>query len=262
VAADAVTEPLSPNNPRIKHLAKLVRDRRARRDEHMLVVDGPRALSTYFESGGSIEAVFTDEPNQSILRGIDPGLVNLVERSVLDRISDSVTPQGVLAVGRYDRLDLDTFLGTSPPPVTVVLDAVQDPGNVGAVVRIAAAFGAAVVCGGGCADAFSPRAVRASAGTIAAVAVLADVEAAVALAGMQRHGVRVIGTAMTGGVAPDAVKVSGPVAIVVGSEGAGMSDSVEALVDSNITVPMRAPVESLNVAVTVGIVLYHLRSLD
>lgn len=252
-----MTAPLSPNNPRIKQLARLVRDRSARRDENKLVVDGPRALRTYFEAGAAVDAVYTDDEDRDDIDFVDDSLVHIVERSVLDRISDAASAQGVLAVAPFTTADLASV---EVEDTVVVLDGVQDPGNVGAVIRVAVATGAAVIVAHGSADPYSPRAVRASAGTTATARVVTEVAAADALEHLGRAGFNRVGAAMTGGVDPTRVDVSKPVAVVLGSEGAGLSPAVEAALDGHVTLAMNAPVESLNVAVTAGIVLYGLRS--
>ena len=251
-----MTAPLSPSNPRIKRLARLVRDRSARRDEHTLVVDGPRALRTFADCGATLESVFTDDPERNDVEFIDPAVVHVVERHVLDRISDAASAQGVLALAQFEPCILDDLDDAN---VVVLLDAVQDPGNVGAVVRIAAATGAGVVVANGSADPYSPRAVRASAGNIAATRGVDGVSAADALRHFETAGFSRIGAAMAGGDDPRELDRSRPVVIVLGSEGAGLSDEVEAHLDGHVTLSMRAPVESLNVAVTAGIVLYQLR---
>ena len=238
----------------MRGLAKLVRDRTARRDEQRLVIDGPRALSTFLDAGGVVEAVFADAAERVPSTLPDDVAVYLVERRELDRIADSSTPQGLLAVGRFVPVSLDR-VATNATKI-VVLDGVQDPGNVGAVVRVAAAAGVdALIAAKGTADVSSPRAVRASAGTIAMLDVVVGVSAAEAVEVLQTAGVTTVATAMDG--EPMSTPISADrVAWVFGAEGPGVSAEVLAAVDHRVAVPMAAPVESLNVAVTAGIVLY------
>jgi RNA methyltransferase, TrmH family len=232
-----------------------VRDRRARRDEDLLVVDGPRALATFSAAGGVIEAVFVDDPER-VPDGVDAKAVWAVDRAELDRISDAATPQGMLAIGRSRVVPLER---AAEHRLIVVLDGVQDPGNVGAVVRVAAACGVgALIATTGCADPTSPRAVRASAGTIAMMDLVVGVDSAVAVVALQRAGVRVIATAMDGSIGLGDLGSGQPTAIVLGSEGAGVSPAALELADDTVSLPMVAPVESLNVAVTAGVVLYGL----
>ncbi len=249
---------ISPNNPRIKRLARLIRDRRARRDENKLVVDGPRALRTFVAGGGTLEAVFTDRPDQPAVResvGADIS-VFVVERSTLDRLSDAVGPQGILAIGDAVRR---TIADIADRPRVVVLDGIQDPGNVGAIVRVAAAVGAAVVCSTGCADPTSPRAVRGSAGTVSAVDIVADIDLRTALDALSDAGHTIVGLTMDATATLGDIDQTSLVTIVLGGEGNGLSEAALDRLDTTVALPMNEPVESLNVAVSAGIVLYGLR---
>lgn len=250
--------PLAATNRQVRWLARLIRDPRARRDEGVLVVDGPRALATFTEAGGELTAIFADDPARSDLAGVvarAPGaVVHHVARSTLDRIADASGPQGLVGVGRWRAADLAAVVSHRR---VVVLDAVADPGNVGAIVRVAAAVGAAVVCGEGCADPRSPRAVRSSAGTVAAVDVVSDVAVAAALDALRSAGHRLVGTAADGEPFAD-LDAGGFITVVLGSEGAGLGTAARERIELTLAVPMRPPVESLNVAVTAGVVLYGL----
>lgn len=231
-----------------------MRDRTARRDEERLVIDGPRALSTFVAAGGTIEAVFVDDDARLSEIGVGTGTdVFVVERGALDRISDAATPQGVLAIGASRLVALDD----ADAPSWVILDGVQDPGNVGAVVRVAAAAGVKlVVAATGTADPTSPRAVRASAGTVAMVDLVVGDDAVDAVRMAQAAGLRVAATAMDGSSTLAEVAAMDRVAWVFGAEGRGVHPDVLAAVDYTVSLPMTAPVESLNVAVTAGVALY------
>ncbi len=180
-----------------------------------------------------------------------------VEPQVLDRLADADTPQGVLAVvARHDA----TLAEVARRPRLVLLDGIQDPGNAGAVVRTAAAAGFdAVIAGIGTADLWSPRAVRASAGAVFAVQVVRRVDAVEALRVTGEHGHVRVGAATGGSTDVDALEPAPAMTLVLGSEAHGVSDVALAEVDLRVGVPMRPPVESLNVAVTAGIVMYRMR---
>jgi len=258
-----VTEPLSANNPRVKRLARLTRDRKARRDECAFVVEGPRAINTFLacRNAARVEAIFVDDVER-LDDSFDIGVgvrVHVVDRGLLDRIGNAETPQGMVAVAEMTNLGLVALEGTK---LGVIVDGVQDPGNVGAIVRVAAAMGAeCVICVSGCADPFSPKAVRASAGTIGAVAIVSDVEDSAVIEAAAEHGFTLIGATMSGGVGLDAINVDGPVGLVLGSEGAGLSQTLVAALGQRVTIDMASPVESLNVAVTAGILLHGLRPM-
>lgn len=199
-----------------------------------------------------------DDKGPQLAQAIDRGLeVFEVEPSVLDAIADTDTPQGILAVARVESPTLDALSEASR---VVVLDAVQDPGNAGAVVRTAAAAGFdAVVAASGTADLWSPKAIRSSAGTVFSLEVVRRVEIAEALDHLCAGGHTVAVTAMDGEDVTTKVDFDEKMTLVLGSESAGVSAEAMARADHVWSVPMATPVESLNVAVSAGIVMYAMR---
>lgn len=182
--------------------------------------------------------------------------VERVRDSTLKGLSDTATPQGVLAVAEIPRPRLEAL---SPTGVSVilVLHGVQDPGNLGTLARSAAAFGcAALVCLPGTVDPWNGKAVRASAGALFRLPVVQT--AAEALAGwLGRHGFLLLG-ADAGGAPIGDDPAGGRVALMVGNEGAGLDEAARSWCDRLVSVPMPGGTESLNVAVAGGILLYEL----
>lgn len=181
-----------------------------------------------------------------------------VDAAVLDGLADSDSPRGLLALARLPRTGCAS-LPAGGDGVVLFLDGVQDPGNVGALARIAEAFGArALALSPGCAHPNHPRALRASAGSLLRLPVA--VEATVA--GVDDHlGGRVRWTALAahGGRPLDTLEWrSGAWVLAVGAEGAGLSSELEARLDERWTIPLAGRVESLNVAVAGAIALYSL----
>ena len=197
---------LAASNQRVAALRKLIRSRKARHDEQLFVVDGPRALSTLVDTEAQIEAVFVDSPDRAgeLPSSLDPDIdVFDLDRSVFESVADSKTPQGVMALVAFDPCSVDDVLEHRR---IVVLDGVQDPGNVGAVVRVAAGLGwDAVVACRGSGDPWSPKAVRASAGTVGMVDVVVDVDASDTVDGLSRAGVRCVGADMSPSLALDVI---------------------------------------------------------
>jgi len=181
-----------------------------------------------------------------------------IDPQALDRLADSETPQGVLAVVRRADRPIDDVLGCER---VGVIDRVQDPGNAGAIVRTAAAAGFdAVVAGSGTADLWSPRAVRASAGTVFALDVVRKVEPVDALRRLGTAGHTRVATSADAAHGIDDLESLPQMTLVLGSEAHGVSAEALAEVDQAVAVPMAPPVESLNVAVTAGIVMYRMRA--
>jgi TrmH family RNA methyltransferase len=195
----------------------------------------------------------------------------LVSDQVLAAISPVQHPSGVVAIARARATDVRvvfaacrhanpaTGLGAQPHlPLIIVLAGVQDPGNVGAIVRAAAAFGAAgVVAIERTANPFSWKALRGAMGgtfrlPIAARGTVSDV-----IAAAHEEDVRLVAAVPRGGTPLPRIDFTQPTAIVLGGEGAGLAEAMVAASQATVTVPMRAPVESLNVAVAAALILYE-----
>ena len=172
------------------------------------------------------------------------------------RLSDAATPPGVLAVVRTP----DTSQPPSQSGGLLVLDGVSDPGNVGTLIRTAAAFDAAVLSVGG-ADPFGPKAVRASAGTCYRTRIHRADDSEGLGAALRGGGRTVLGLAADGGLTLDqaaaAITAAG-VALVVGSEPHGLGVAVRAAIDDLVRIPMAGGVESLNVAAAGAIAMHGL----
>ena len=236
-----------------------MRDRRYRDAEGLAVIEGPRPLRTAIEIGIDLEEVFFRPDQEQISDSV--GTVNAnfyeVDARTLDEISDSSSPQGVLAVARVHETALDVIAEMQR---VVVIDSVQDPGNVGAIVRTAAAARFdAVITGPGTADLWSTRAIRASAGTLFAlnVARRVDLESALDLLGAAGHSV--LATDSQGEISINDIQVVDRMTLMLGSEAHGVSEAVMAHTDAMVRVPMGPFVESLNVAVAAGIVMYSIQ---
>lgn len=172
----------------------------------------------------------------------------------LNALADTVTNQGVVAVAETPAATLDAVPGSGPSTV-LLLDGVQDPGNLGTLVRSAGAFGCdAVVCLSGTVDPWNPKAVRASAGALFRLPLVKS-DSDLALEQLRKRGYALLG-ADTDGTGIDRLALPTRTALAVGNEGAGLSPRVREAADSLVGVPMERGVESLNVAVAAGILLY------
>ena len=183
--------------------------------------------------------------------GIEHG--SLPERE-FDALSATEAPQGILAVAEIPRWGFDELERTAG--VVLVLDAVQDPGNFGTLVRSAEALGVVgVVALTGTVDPWNPKAVRASAGSSFRVPVI-QAEAETGLSELRRRGFRLLGA--DAGGEPIGKAEAERVALVVGNEGSGLSGRVREMLDGLVAVPIRGRAESLNVAAAAAILLYEL----
>lgn len=189
--------------------------------------------------------------------------VHIVPDALADAISPARTPTGVVALADVRLADLDEVTAGGLPLV-VVLAGVQDPGNVGTIVRTAEAAGASgVVLLEGTADPFGWKALRGSMGSALRVPVHRAGETTGVLAALRERGLQLVAadstadsTADGAGPLPDLLR---PSALVVGAEGQGLPHAVSAEADAVVRIPLSAPVESLNVAVATALLLFEVR---
>jgi len=180
---------------------------------------------------------------------------------IMERVADTVSPQSVCAVVEAVDLGLDELLSRSGPSpergVVLVCVDVRDPGNLGAVLRIAGATGVSgVICCEGTVDPFNPKVVRASAGALFKVPLVTDVMPGDALGSLATVGYRCWATVPRGGTDYEVANLDGPTALVLGNEGAGLPAEVVKRLDGSLTIPMADGTESLNVAMTAAVLCF------
>jgi TrmH family RNA methyltransferase len=187
------------------------------------------------------------------------GRVLAVDDQILAAMSPVQHPSGVVAIARARPADVRVVMSAvSELPLVLVLASVQDPGNVGAIVRTAAAFGASgVIALGGTANPFSWKALRGAMGgtfrlPIASRATLPDV-----IGAAQEQSVRLVAAVPRGGTPLPDLDLRRPTAIVLGGEGSGLPPVAMTAMHETVTIPMRKPVESLNVAIAAALLLYE-----
>lgn len=179
-----------------------------------------------------------------------------VSAAVMDAMSPVRTPSGVVALAAR-RVDALARLLEPHPALVVVATDIQDPGNVGAIIRsVEAGGGTGVVFAGTSADPWGWKALRAAMGSTFRLPVRVDSLSA-SLEAVRHAALRVVATVPRGGRALHDVDLRGPTALVVGSEGAGLDSHTLDLADERATIPMQAPVESLNVAVATALMVYE-----
>jgi TrmH family RNA methyltransferase len=244
----------SRDNPRIKRWTKLAQDARYRRAEKRALVEGPHLLAAALQHGHRPVALLATEEgiaDEEISRLIgESGLrPTIVAASLFRRIVDAENPPGVAAEIAIPEPDKKDALQT------VFLEGVQDPSNVGAIVRSAAAFGVGrVVLDRGCADPWSPKALRAGMGGHFSLALQHVEKLATEMTGFKG---KLICTVPTGAVPIQEADLTGNLGWVFGGEGKGLSEESVRRAALRITIPMAAGTESLNVAAAAAICLYE-----
>jgi RNA methyltransferase, TrmH family len=243
-------------------------------------VEGVRLVEEALRSGCSVEAVLFSESGERHHDRLAP-LISRPELAfptlhttdrLFEGLADTEHPQGVAALVQPRSATLDELLRTSASacsPLLVVLAGVQDPGNVGTILRTAAAFGAtgAVTAASGqsgTASPFSPKALRASAGAALHLPILPGMSLAILLTQLKMANVRTLASSVREPregeprvLSPWEVDWCEPVALLVGNEGAGLPEEVERSADARIRIPMASGIESLNAAAAAAVLFYE-----
>ncbi len=249
-------EPLGRHSARVARLRRIVQ----RQEPKLTVVDGLKLTLDLAAAGVPIVELFTVAERLEALRAsaalaplFAAGRAHLLDPATSAQIAPTRQTQGVLAV-------VATPAARVPPVgVVVYLDRVQDPGNVGGVIRCAAAFGATgVACSPGCADPFSPRAVRGSAGQSLLLPIEAEALFGPLAEAVRRAGGEVAATAGRTGTQLPRWRPRSPLLLAFGNEGQGVSAEVAAACGTQVSVPLLEPVESLNVAASAAVILASL----
>ncbi len=224
-----------------------------------------KLVEAALDAGSRIEAIYhapeaLEHPAARALigRAAAEGVrVYALAPGVLERVADAVTPQPLCAVVGFVDVEPGALVAAGDGLVVVAVD-VRDPGNLGALLRVADAAGASgVLCCEGTADLYNPKTVRASAGSLFQVPVAFGIVAGDALALLQAAGFRRLGTVARGGEDYATAPLGGRVALVFGNEANGLDDVTLAGLDGLVSVPMAGRAESLNVAMAATVLCFE-----
>ena len=229
-------------------------------------IEGVRIVEEAVRSGLRFRAVLFRESAQNHADRLLPQIGSHVETLLLpnklfDGAVPSETPQGVAALVRLKEFSLEDLLERAPVGPILVVAGLQDPGNLGTILRSAEAFGSAgVILGENTVSPYNAKLIRASAGSVFRLPVVVAKEAGgldSILAKLRTQGLAMMATSSHKGTPIDDAKLTAPMAILIGSEGSGLPRSLMARVDETVAIPHSAHVESLNAGVAASIVLYE-----
>lgn len=262
----------SLTNHLVKH-AKALHRRKEREDSGEMILEGMRLVEEAERAGASLRYVLHTSPRESRLESLLDSLrangVACYEATsqVLETCSDTQTPQGIVAVCRQPALaSLGELLALMSDAscgahgklrIVLALDGIQDPGNLGTIIRTCCAAGMlAVVGGAGCADAFSPKAVRSTMGAIFRIPIYMG-ELQSCLEGARTEGYKIVAACGEVGIPYYDVQLADKTVVIVGSEAVGISSHIREMADVQVNIPMAREVESLNAAIAAGIIVYE-----
>ena len=250
----------SSQNQQVKDLRKAFAKGELTDDGHA-AIESIRTIEEAIRSGLKFRTVFFSESGAARAERLLPQLGSHVETlllpdSVFAAAVDTETPQGVAALVKLKPYDIESLFH-APEPLVIVVAGVQDPGNLGTILRSAEAFGAAgVALTEGTVSPLNPKSVRASAGSIFRLPVV-QTKTKELLPILASHGLRLLGTTSHKGTPLPEASFKGPVAVCIGNEGAGLPKELLTNVGASIVVPHSNKVESLNAAVAASIMLYE-----
>ncbi len=239
---------------RLRRLRQLL-TAKGRRQQRRFLLDGEKLVHDAIDAEAPLEEILSTIPE----RWSDTGLpVTRLTRADSERLSETKTPQGHFAVVRDELTKL--LMPTCDSWRIVALDAVQDAGNVGGIIRSAAAFGAtAVITGPGTADPTHPRVVRAATGAWFQVPISRSVDLRKELSQLKEHGASVLATG-SDATSLDQLELPDRLVWLFGNEGSGVSSQLEPMIDQCVSIPIARSVDSLNVNVAAGIILHQARA--
>ena len=256
---------IQKSNPKIKYLHKLAR-RQFRQKEQKFIIEGIRFTEELLRSSMQTESLYYSPKLLDNLRG--SALLKEAEKqnipcyqvaeNLMKEIADTDNPQGVLALVRMPAYRLDDALPQNKPALIVLVDGVQDPGNLGTIVRTAdAAQATGVILLKGTVDVYNPKTLRSTMGSIFHLPVMAVEDNKALFTMLRQHQVKLVIGKPQGGTMIQNVDLSGSVALLVGNEANGPTKQTAAAADIAATIPMPGNAESLNVGVACAIMLYE-----
>lgn len=234
--------------------------RRAERDENdQFLVEGPVAVAEALRSGAEIGDLFVAEGKwPELVRHASAANIAVTEvaEHVIASLSDTATPQGVVATARIATQDVDELAAGAT--LLVLLADVRDPGNAGTLVRSAVASGASgLLFARGAVDPWHPKTVRASAGTIFHIPIVRAPELEDAVEASRAHGLSVLEANQRSDRFYDDVDMTRRITLLLGNEAWGLPPEKRHLVDDSVGIPMTRPVESLNVGIAGSVLLFE-----
>lgn len=264
-------------NDRVKDIAKLMKSAKRRREYGVFIAEGLRLVSEvpkerlvelyveesfyekYEDEGGFDERI-------SELLGTAEGrdACFIVSDAVMSKISDTETPQGILAIVEAQNTDIESLIeadtNNADPhekPFIIVMDGLQDPGNMGTIIRTAEGAGVTgILISNDSVDPFSPKVVRATMGAVFRMKICVSQNLVEDIGRLKEQGITVFGTHLSGKEFYDE-NFRGAAAFLIGNEGRGLKDEVAETADRLLRIPMKGNVESLNAGVSAAVVMYE-----
>ena len=252
----------STGNAAVKNVVGLCKKAKERDLQGLFVVEGPKMFAEI--PPGLLESVFISEGfyhrNDAFLKQheelLDQAKVQLVSDNVCKAMSDTKTPQGIICLVRQLSWTRQQLAGEKP--LLVILENLQDPGNLGTIIRTAEGAGVTgVLLGSGCVDIYNPKVIRSTMGSVYRVPFLYTDDLHASLAEWKKQGVVLYAAHLDGKRSYTDEDYTRPSGFLIGNESSGLTDETAALADHLIRIPMQGRVESLNASVAAAVLMYE-----
>jgi len=262
-------------NETIKNISALLRSKKERDKQGVFVIEGLRIIKdTLATAPEYIEKVFVsesfaenDENRELIAKlrenteqgGSKEKFLYRVKDSVFDSISQTMTPQGIMASVRKPEYKAEDILkAKTRDQKLLILENIQDPGNLGTIVRTAEAAGVSgILLSGDCADIYNPKVIRSTMGSVFRVPFLYCSDFYEKIKEIKANGIKIYAAYLHGGEDYNGVTYDDRSAIMIGNEGNGLTKEAVSIADKRVFIPMAGKIESLNAAVATAILLFH-----
>lgn len=239
--------------------AKKLKEKKYRTERNSFLIEGFRFIEEAIKSDYNVEKMFIDEDvlekcyEFDILNNIDDGIeIYIVNKLIINLLSDTENSQGIIAIVKDKIKEVSREDG-----FYIFVDKVQDPGNLGTIIRSADASGAkGVILNNGTVDLYNEKTLRSTMGSIFKLPVILDKNLAI-LKELKANGFKVIGSSLNTNDNFFDINLKNKIIIVVGNEGRGMSSEIEELCDNLVKIPMPGNAESLNVAIAASVMMFE-----
>ena len=249
----------SSSNAQVKQMIQLNKKARERRKQDVFLVEGlrmfrevprDRLVKTYVS-----ENFLEDPEHEALLQGIP---YEVVKDSVFAQMSDTLTPQGVLTVVRQYHYTMEELMGEKEHPLFLVLEDLQDPGNMGTIFRTAEGAGVdGIFMSTNCVDIYNPKTIRSTMGSVYRVPFVIAPDLQDVFAWFKKQGIRSYAAHLKGKNSYDQEDYTRGTAFLIGNEGNGLRDEVADAAECYIKIPMCGEVESLNAAVASSVLMFE-----
>lgn len=254
----------STTNKQVKYVSALVKKSKTRREEDLFVAEGPRMCSEIPKD--RIRTLYISESfrKHPECRRLTQGVRHVEELTdeVFKACSDTQTPQGVLALVKQYHYTLDEVAGTAAetgrPALLMVLERLQDPGNLGTILRAGEGAGVTgILMDSDTADIYNPKVIRSTMGSVLRMPFVYTDDLKTSLASLKRKGIHLYAAHLKGERSYDLEDYRGDTGFLIGNEAGGLSDELAALADTYVRIPMLGKVESLNAAVASSVLMFE-----